>query len=653
MRTQRTSLLLLAAIPLGLFGCVNEVGDEGGFMGAGFVGSTDEEAMTAKCAGGSTVKGIDVSYYQGAIDWGRVKNDGVKFAFIRVSDGLGYHDSRFGANWSGAKAHGVLRGAYQFFRSNESAVAQADLLINKIGGHLGPDDLPPVIDVESADGQSAHTIATKVKAWLNRIHDKLGVNGIVYTGPYFWQDSVGGANLSSHPLWVAHYGTQCPLVPGAWSRWTFHQFTSSGRVAGIGGNVDTNHFNGTLAQLKSTFAGAGLPRACVSGHYRGAFCDDEGGSAEQAHNQLKNQLGVNFHCAKIAGSPAFCGGDKATRSQAAFVLGKAASIPLAGHPNAFRDDNNDPHERYLDAMKAYGIIVGYGDRQVHPTAVTDRNQLAAFLYRMYKLPNVQRDYFYDDDGSANEHIHNAVAAAGLMSGFADAHHTRRAFRGSKQATRSTLAVLAVRAHQRALVPVWNIPARCLSGNFDGAFCDDDGSSAAGNHDRLVGELGVDFSCRDLAGQPAFCPHKKATRAQLMYVLGAAAGVPLAGHADAFDDDDGTRYERYLNAASDYGVMVGFGNRDVRPGTIATRNTLAVVLSRMYALPPATRDYFTDDDGSANEAAHNRVAEAGLFTGYDDGHGGRVFKGGMEATRSMLATLAVRAHDRGLVPIWAR
>ena len=70
--------------------------------------------------------------------------------------------------------HGILRGAYQFFRSNEDPIAQADILIAKVGGHLGADDLPPVIDVETADGQSAHTIGTKVKRWLEK-HPKTPV----------------------------------------------------------------------------------------------------------------------------------------------------------------------------------------------------------------------------------------------------------------------------------------------------------------------------------------------------------------------------------------------------------------------------------------------------------------------------------------------
>src|SRR5690242_4540926 len=126
----RSTLSALTVASLStLVGCLNTV-DEGATMAAGEISTTETEALTAKCSGGNTVKGIDVSYYQGSINWNAVKNDGVKFAFIRVSDGTGYIDSKFSSNWSGAKNAGILRGAYQFFRSDEDPIRQADILIN-------------------------------------------------------------------------------------------------------------------------------------------------------------------------------------------------------------------------------------------------------------------------------------------------------------------------------------------------------------------------------------------------------------------------------------------------------------------------------------------------------------------------------------------
>src|SRR5438132_949047 len=102
----------------------------------------------------SDAHGIDVSYYEGHIDWPQVKAAGNDFAFIRLSDGTHHLDSKFAANWAGAKDAGVIRGAYQFFRPAQSATAQANLLLDTMGA-LEPGDLPPTLDVEVMDGVSA------------------------------------------------------------------------------------------------------------------------------------------------------------------------------------------------------------------------------------------------------------------------------------------------------------------------------------------------------------------------------------------------------------------------------------------------------------------------------------------------------------------
>lgn len=642
-------MLRFAPLALVLVGCVHEV-EEGSTMAAGAVDDTAARAMTSRCASDSTVKGIDVSYYQGSINWNAVKNDGVKFAFIRVSDGTGFIDSKFSANWRGAKDAGVLRGAYQYFRADEDPIRQANLLIDKVGGRLGPNDLPPVIDVESADGQSSATIRAKVRRWSDHIQAKLGVKPIIYTGPYFWQDNVGG-DFHDHKLWVAHYGTSCPLVPGNWSRWNFHQHTDSGSVNGIGGNVDMNRFNGSLAQLRAMTADD-RPAACVSGNFDGEYCDDERSGSESAHNRLKNELGVDFHCSDIAGEPAFCPKALLRRAQTIAVLGRAFDMPRNGHPNAFRDDNDHQHEEWMNAAKAFAIYVGNGDRKGNPDGRVTRDTLATILYRMFKLPAADRDYFDDDDRAGNEHIHNAVAAAGLMKGFSD-NGGRRDFKGSLKADRSALATVAVRAFDSGLAPVWDIPAPCLSGQFEGEFCDDDASGAAPAHDRLVTELGVNFACRDLDGSPAFCPTAKANRSDAIYVLTAAAGIPTAGHPDGFVDDNDSPRERFFDAAKAFGIVSGYDGRKIKRGLVATRTTAALLISKIYDLPEASQDYFSDDDGDPAEHWHNRVAAAGIFTGTNDGNGGRAFKGGSAATRSMLATVATRAKDAGLVPVWAQ
>ncbi len=213
------------------------------------------------CAGGPTLDGIDVSKWQGTINWDQVAAAGISFAFIRVSDGSNSYDDKFQYNWSAAQQAGVLRGAYQYFRPSQDPVAQADLLIAKIGGSMTAGDLPPVIDVETDSGLSQTAVANAVWQWINRIEAVLGVTPIIYTSPGLWSSYVNSSAFSAYPLWVAHYYVTCPRMPTGWTDWEFHQFTDSGTVSGISGGVDRNVFNGTLTELESLTWGGGTPPA--------------------------------------------------------------------------------------------------------------------------------------------------------------------------------------------------------------------------------------------------------------------------------------------------------------------------------------------------------------------------------------------------------
>ena len=213
-----------------------------------FGGGDDDELVAPECQTGPTTPGIDVSYYQNTIDWKRVRKAGVLFAFIRVSDGTTFVDPMFEKNWNKARPTGILRGAYQYFRPDENAKTQADLLIDKI--KHDPGELPPVIDVETTGGRSPKQIARAIDVWVTRVRERLGVEPIVYTGPDFWKTEVGNADFTTQPLWLAHYTATCPTVPAPWQRWTFWQFSERGEVPGITGPTDMNVFSGTYADLE-------------------------------------------------------------------------------------------------------------------------------------------------------------------------------------------------------------------------------------------------------------------------------------------------------------------------------------------------------------------------------------------------------------------
>ena len=202
------------------------------------------------CSTGPTTPGIDVSYHQETIDWQRVRRAGIQFAFIRLSDGVAVRDSRFATNWTEAKRAGLVRGAYQFFRPDQSVTAQADLMIAAMRGRER-DDLPPVIDIEVDGGLAPPVVAARAGAWIERVRDKLGVEPIVYTGSDLWRNG-GGELLGAQALWLAHYTQGCPTLPSPWTRWAFWQHTDRGAVPGIEGPVDLDLFAGTAGELRAT-----------------------------------------------------------------------------------------------------------------------------------------------------------------------------------------------------------------------------------------------------------------------------------------------------------------------------------------------------------------------------------------------------------------
>lgn len=224
------------------------------------------------CGGGSTVNGMDVSYYDDSVDWNAAHAAGIDFAFIRVTDGTQYKDPKFAAYWQGAKDAGVLRGAYQFFRPAEDPIAQADLLLSLAPYQAG--DLPPVLDVEVNGGLTTAQVTAGVHAWVDHVTAAIGRVPIVYAGLYSWPTLTGGADLTSSPLWIAQYtSAACPNIPTPWTQWMFWQHSDTGMVDGVvSSQLDLNVFNGTLGQLQQFAAAGDAPCGTIAAD--GGIVDD-------------------------------------------------------------------------------------------------------------------------------------------------------------------------------------------------------------------------------------------------------------------------------------------------------------------------------------------------------------------------------------------
>jgi len=210
-------------------------------------------------------QGIDVSHWNGDIDWSKVAASGISFVFVKATQNA--VDKKFLANVKGAKAAGLLIGAYHYIDDStttvEKAKAAAQLFYKAIqqAGGAKVFDLPPVMDYESNKSNlNKAQITVVAKAFLEEVQWLTGVKPIVYTYPAFIGNFVG---LSNYPLWIARYSTQAPADAAGWTRWDFWQYSdgSAGgmlpsgtrKVNGINGAVDLNEYNGTITEMTKRY----------------------------------------------------------------------------------------------------------------------------------------------------------------------------------------------------------------------------------------------------------------------------------------------------------------------------------------------------------------------------------------------------------------
>ena len=193
--------------------------------------------------------GLDVSEFQGEIDWDLVEtieeNHPLEFVFIRATAGNDRVDGRFEENWLGAKKRNIIRGAYHYYRPNENSLEQAQLFIKTV--QLRKGDLPPVLDIEKLPkGQSLDSLKIGLRRWLNAVEAHYKVKPIIYTGEKYYDDFLK-EDFSDYLFWIANYNFYREKIGEDWLFW---QFTEKASVAGIKGNVDVNIFNGDVEQLR-------------------------------------------------------------------------------------------------------------------------------------------------------------------------------------------------------------------------------------------------------------------------------------------------------------------------------------------------------------------------------------------------------------------
>ncbi|MEU9606222.1 lysozyme [Streptomyces sp. NPDC048057] len=199
-------------------------------------------------------EGVDVSSHQGNVNWSGLWTSGVKWAFVKATEGTYYKNPYFAQQYNGSYDIGMVRGAYHFATPDTaSGAAQADYFVNNGGGwSRDGKTLPGALDIEwnpygaACYGKTQTQMVTWIRDFLNRYRARTGRDAVIYTATSWWTQCTGNYSGfgASNPLWIARYNTTPGTLPAGWGFYTMWQYTSSGPIVG-----DHNKFNGAYDRV--------------------------------------------------------------------------------------------------------------------------------------------------------------------------------------------------------------------------------------------------------------------------------------------------------------------------------------------------------------------------------------------------------------------
>jgi GH25 family lysozyme M1 (1,4-beta-N-acetylmuramidase) len=199
-------------------------------------------------------KGMDVSSWQGNVNWNAAWNNGARFAYVKATEGTGYTNPYFTQQYNGSYNVGMIRGAYHFARPNiSSGATQADFFVNHGGGWSADGKtLPPMLDIEynpygsTCYGLSQSAMVNWIWSFFNRMVTRTGRYVTIYTTTNWWTTCTGnyGGFGAYSPLFIARYASTAGTLPNGWSFYTIWQYADSGIFPG-----DQDVFNGAYDRL--------------------------------------------------------------------------------------------------------------------------------------------------------------------------------------------------------------------------------------------------------------------------------------------------------------------------------------------------------------------------------------------------------------------
>ncbi len=199
------------------------------------------------------VKGVDVSHYQGEIDWEVLSGDGISFAFIKATEGSSYVDPTYDYNFREAAKTGLKIGAYHFFSFDSPGATQAENFIAAVG--KGEGMLPPTVDLEPYGSYrralpQKETVKPELDTLLKALEEYYGKKPIIYTTERAYKKYLSGG-YEEYDIWIRSVLTAPKLSDSR--EWTFWQYSDKGRLHGYSGEerfIDLNVFCGTLEEFE-------------------------------------------------------------------------------------------------------------------------------------------------------------------------------------------------------------------------------------------------------------------------------------------------------------------------------------------------------------------------------------------------------------------
>ena len=185
--------------------------------------------------------GMDISRYQGSIDFRLPKEDGITAIYVKSTQGDSYVDPYFPRNASQAEEYGYRFGFYHYVTASTAAEAQAeaDFFYERIREYRF--HMRPAMDFESFGSLSAQEVRVVARAFLERLQERSCIRPVIYSDIYS-AENLFGAEFRDYPLWIASYGAGEPGRGLPWETWAGWQFTDQGRVAGVNAPVDLDLF---------------------------------------------------------------------------------------------------------------------------------------------------------------------------------------------------------------------------------------------------------------------------------------------------------------------------------------------------------------------------------------------------------------------------